>query len=136
MDPLLVDVNVHPTKQEVRLSKEKELTELISNAIQKALSQENLIPSAADNLRFKKKVPDQPKTEQIEIDLSYAFEEEKPKKPSSLNFDRETGTFFVEELKNTFVDRIVDKSVENVENYSGFSERKHHLSRKNSENGG
>ena len=55
MDPLLVDVNVHPTKQEVRLSKEKELTELISNAIQKALSQENLIPSAADNLRFKKK---------------------------------------------------------------------------------
>ncbi|MFP9039051.1 DNA mismatch repair endonuclease MutL, partial [Enterococcus faecalis] len=76
MDPLLVDVNVHPTKQEVRLSKEKELTELISNAIQKALSQENLIPSAADNLRFKKKVPDQPKTEQIEIDLSYAFEEE------------------------------------------------------------
>ncbi len=122
MDPLLVDVNVHPTKQEVRLSKEKELTELISNAIQKALSQENLIPSAADNLRFKKKVPDQPKTEQIEIDLSYAFEEEKPKKPSSLNFDRETGTFFVEEPKNTFVDRIVDKSVENVENYSGFSE--------------
>ncbi|MFS1096716.1 DNA mismatch repair endonuclease MutL [Enterococcus faecium] len=122
MDPLLVDVNVHPTKQEVRLSKEKELTELISNAIQKALSQENLIPSAADNLRFKKKVPDQPKTEQIEIDLSYAFEEEKPKKPSSLNFDRETGTFFVEEPKNTFVDRIVDKSVENIENYSGFSE--------------
>ncbi len=57
MDPLLVDVNVHPTKQEVRLSKEKELTELISNAIQKALSQENLIPSAADNLRFKKKYP-------------------------------------------------------------------------------
>lgn len=39
-----------------------------------------------------------------------------------MNFDRETGTFFVEELKNTFVDRIVDKSVENVENYSGFSE--------------
>ncbi|HGF7898104.1 TPA: DNA mismatch repair endonuclease MutL [Enterococcus faecium] len=117
MDPLLVDVNVHPTKQEVRLSKEKELTELISNAIQKALSQENLIPSAADNLRFKKKVPDQPKTEQIEIDLSYAFEEEKPKKPSSLNFDRETGTFFVEEPKSTFVDRSVDKSVENVDNF-------------------
>ncbi|HGF7712823.1 TPA: DNA mismatch repair endonuclease MutL, partial [Enterococcus faecium] len=80
------------------------------------------IPSAADNLRFKKKVPDQPKTEQIEIDLSYAFEEEKPKKPSSLNFDRETGTFFVEEPKSTFVDRSVDKSVENVKNFSGFSE--------------
>ncbi|EYT95239.1 DNA mismatch repair endonuclease MutL [Enterococcus mundtii] len=120
MDPLLVDVNVHPTKQEVRLSKEKELTELIAQAIQQALSQENLIPSAADNLRFKKKIADQPKTEQIEIDLSYAFEEP-PKKPQSLNFDRQTGTFYVEEnpQKSTCP---VDKSVENVENSSAFSE--------------
>lgn len=122
MDPLLVDVNVHPTKQEVRLSKEKELTELIAQAIQEALSQENLIPSAADNLRFKKKVPDQPKAEQIEIDLSYAFEEEKPKKPQSLNFDRETGTFYVEEPKPEVVHKIVDNSVENVENFPHFSE--------------
>lgn len=120
MDPLLVDVNVHPTKQEVRLSKEKELTELIAQAIQQALSQENLIPSAADNLRFKKKIADQPKTEQIEIDLSYAFEEP-PKNPQSLNFDRQTGTFYVEEnpQKSTYP---VDKSVENVENSSVFSE--------------
>ncbi|EOH91398.1 DNA mismatch repair endonuclease MutL [Enterococcus villorum] len=122
MDPLLVDVNVHPTKQEVRLSKEQELTELIIQAIQTALMQENLIPSAADNLRFKKKVPDQPKAEQIEIDLSYAFEEEKPKAPQSLNFDQETGTFYVKEEKAKLVNGIVDKSVENVENNSIFSE--------------
>ena len=122
MDPLLVDVNVHPTKQEVRLSKEQELTELITQAIQTALMQENLIPSAADNLRFKKKVPDQPKAEQIEIDLSYAFEEEKSKAPQSLNFDQETGTFYVKEEKAKLVNEIVDKSVENVENISVFSE--------------
>lgn len=117
MDPLLVDVNVHPTKQEVRLSKEQELTELITQAIQKALVQENLIPSAADNLRFKKKVADQPKAKQIEIDLSYAFEEAKPKKPQSLNFDQTTGTFFVAEEKSEFVHESVDKSVDNVDNY-------------------
>jgi len=122
MDPLLVDVNVHPTKQEVRLSKEQELTELITQAIQKALVQENLIPSAADNLRFKKKVADQPKAEQIEIDLSYAFEEAKPKKPQSLNFDQTTGTFFVAEEKSEFVHESVDKSVDNVENSPVFSE--------------
>ena len=122
MDPLLVDVNVHPTKQEVRLSKEQELTELITQAIQKALVQENLIPSAADNLRFKKKVADQPKAEQIEIDLSYAFEEAKPKKPQSLNFDQTTGTFFVAEEQSKFVHESVDKSVDNVENSPVFSE--------------
>lgn len=122
MDPLLVDVNVHPTKQEVRLSKEQELTELITQAIQKALIQENLIPSAADNLRFKKKVTDQPKAEQIEIDLSYAFEEARPEKPQSLNFDQKTGTFFVAEEKSEFVHESVDKSVDNVENSPGFSE--------------
>ncbi len=55
MDPLLVDVNVHPTKQEVRLSKEEELTKLISKSINDSLREENLIPNAADNLRFKKK---------------------------------------------------------------------------------
>ncbi len=122
MDPLLVDVNVHPTKQEVRLSKEQELTELITQAIQTALSQENLIPSAADNLRFKKKVPDQPKAEQIEIDLSYAFEEEKPKKPQSLSYDRTTGAFYVSEENAPVVNDSVDKSVESVENNPIFSE--------------
>ncbi|MFK3587777.1 DNA mismatch repair endonuclease MutL [Lactobacillus sp. 23-2] len=36
-DPLLVDVNVHPTKEEVRLSKEKELSRLLTSAVTDAL---------------------------------------------------------------------------------------------------
>ncbi|TDM04139.1 DNA mismatch repair endonuclease MutL [Macrococcus carouselicus] len=44
MDPGLVDVNVHPTKQEVRLSKEPELMTLITRLIRDALLGENLIP--------------------------------------------------------------------------------------------
>mgnify|MGYP000423507841 CR=1 FL=1 len=37
MDPLLIDVNVHPTKQEVRLSKETALMTLIEGAIKERL---------------------------------------------------------------------------------------------------
>ncbi|CAK1234564.1 DNA mismatch repair endonuclease MutL [Fructobacillus cardui] len=50
LDPLLVDVNVHPQKAEIRLSEEGELTELITQVIADRLRGENLIPAALDNL--------------------------------------------------------------------------------------
>ncbi|WP_339181523.1 DNA mismatch repair endonuclease MutL [Bacillus sp. FSL R5-0560] len=46
MDPILVDVNVHPSKLEVRLSKETELHDLIRNGIKDVFKQQQLIPSA------------------------------------------------------------------------------------------
>lgn len=131
MDPLLVDVNVHPTKQEVRLSKEKELTQLVSQAIQDALKQENLIPSAADNLRFKKKLTDQPKAEQLEIDLVEEKPSEFPVKrtPGSLSFDSKTGDFFVQSNEqHTVVDKPVDNFVERTGKlYSENNESKESL---------
>ncbi|HEM4137170.1 TPA: DNA mismatch repair endonuclease MutL [Streptococcus suis] len=50
IDPYLADVNVHPTKQEVRISKEKELMTLIREAISQALKEQDLIPDALENL--------------------------------------------------------------------------------------
>ena len=50
MDTELLDVNVHPTKQEVRISKERELMALISQAIANALKEQDLIPDALENL--------------------------------------------------------------------------------------
>lgn len=54
VDPLLVDVNVHPTKQEVRLSKEKELGRLITSAISNTLVEKVEQISAFANLENKR----------------------------------------------------------------------------------
>ncbi|EHE86852.1 DNA mismatch repair protein mutL [Latilactobacillus curvatus CRL 705] len=66
MNPLLIDVNVHPTKQEVRLSKEPALMALIEKAIRERLSTENLIPGAVQNLKQTKPVD----VDQLQMDLN------------------------------------------------------------------
>lgn len=67
MDPGLVDINVHPTKQEVRLSNEGHIGDLISEGIRQRLSNQNLIPDAVKNLGKKSISPkiDTYKPEQI-----------------------------------------------------------------------
>lgn len=50
LDPSLVDINVHPTKQEVRLTNEGHIADMISEGIKNKLSNQNLIPDAVKNL--------------------------------------------------------------------------------------
>ena len=54
MNPILLDVNVHPTKQEVRLSKEAELIRLIKEVIAERLSNYTYIPQGMNNVLTKK----------------------------------------------------------------------------------
>lgn len=71
MDPLLIDVNVHPTKQEVRLSKEAALMTLIEGAIKARLATENLIPDAMQNLKRTKTVD----VDQLQMNLNQITQE-------------------------------------------------------------
>ncbi|RLU27814.1 DNA mismatch repair endonuclease MutL [Streptococcus iniae] len=108
IDPYLADVNVHPTKQEVRISKEKELMALISSAIADSLRQQDLIPDALENLaKSTTRAFDKP------VQTSFSL----PSKNSSLYYDREKNDFFVrdtvEEASPSFndIDRPINESL-------------------------
>lgn len=111
IDPYLADVNVHPTKQEVRISKEKELMSLIREAIAAALKEQDLIPDALENLA-KSSTRTKVKSEQVTL----------PLKESNLYYDTVRQDFFVkppvvsEEIKEFAsvkeLDRDVDKPID------------------------
>ncbi|WP_430534630.1 DNA mismatch repair endonuclease MutL [Listeria rocourtiae] len=76
MDPLIVDVNVHPAKLEVRLSKEAELGQFIASTLKSAFHKEQLIPDATPSKKQKLA------SEQLAI--NFDKEEEKADTPKPL----------------------------------------------------
>ena len=97
MDSILLDVNVHPTKQEVRLSKEAELIRLIKEVIAERLSNYTYIPQGMNNVLTKK---EKAKIEKInfldELDNKFGDVEDK--------------NIFSEEKKEPEVDLEVERS--------------------------
>lgn len=90
MDPILVDVNVHPTKLEVRLSKEQLLYDLINQKIKEAFRGMSLIPDTS-------------------------LEKQKPKKSQKEIFEQQKIDFEAKRNQNTTQQQQVSHKSESVE---------------------
>jgi DNA mismatch repair protein MutL len=81
-DPILIDVNVHPTKQDIKFSKMDSLKELLSKVITEKLETYNLIPEVKevyDTIKEKEEEPityKEPVIEEISLDLEVKEEKE------------------------------------------------------------
>ncbi len=87
LDPSLVDVNIHPTKMDIKFSKLEELLDLIKNIIINKLNKQTLIPEAITDFPVleeikepivkeeKQVLKEKPKYEEITLDFS--IQEEK-----------------------------------------------------------
>ncbi len=72
-DPTLIDVNVHPSKQDIKFSKMSELKELLTSTIRESLKREVLIPKSSDtSLKYSEEtlLSELPKTLFIEEDTT------------------------------------------------------------------
>lgn len=85
MDPILVDVNVHPSKLEVRFSKEKELNELITKTIREAFKKQTLIPEGVVKEKLAK-----PKSDQQSFILDHLPREKVEQKISNVEVYKES----------------------------------------------
>jgi len=98
IDPVLVDINVHPAKHEVRLSKEDELAKLVKEAVVEALKIDIMPPSIEQHKKEKIEVI-KPK---LELDSpEFIFTASKEEKIESIikydDIKEETKTIIVEE---------------------------------------
>ncbi len=82
VDTSIVDVNIHPTKMDIKFGKQEELNQLVYNMIKEALKKKTLIP----HIEKKEAVKETPKKIYEEITLSFD-EVKEPEEPLMVNPD-------------------------------------------------
>ncbi len=101
VDPSLIDVNIHPTKMDIKFGKMEELCSLISDMIKKSLNTRTLIPK----MEVKEVVPND-NYQELKLDFSQIFESSTPYESAVeeevilINEDLIESKEVVEEVKN------------------------------------
>ena len=77
VDPILVDINIHPTKMDIKFSKIEQLKELVENTITKSLKEINLIPeiSVRDTISVSEVIESNKTFEKEEVVTDTKYEE-------------------------------------------------------------
>ncbi len=117
VDPSLIDVNIHPTKMDIKFSKIEGLMELISKAIKEKLSKKNLIPrievvkTKEEDFDLETVKLEKPKYQEMTLNLTRTEEPEEPyilinedlisrDDPKVMDIEK------VEEVKEDHIDRL------------------------------
>ena len=105
VDPFLVDVNVHPTKMEVKFSKEDSLTSLIIETIDNKLNKKTLIPKAISENVEDKYYEDDLK---INEDL-FGIDEKKEETLEKTKIEELTFDFSINEEKEEYKSKVDER---------------------------
>lgn len=85
-DPTLIDVNIHPTKQDIKFSKQEELYNLLNKTIKEALYKNLLLPSAMERLKATNDIISKEEINSI-IEDKINMEDNETKEDASLDYE-------------------------------------------------
>ena len=126
MDPKKVDVNVHPTKLEVRFQEEGKIFKAIYNSIKQPLLKYDLVPGSEKDMKnttpndILKNINSNLFTTKVEANVEKANSEEKniPKysefKSTMSNLDQDTRRRFIDELTGTKSPEEIGKKLADI----------------------
>ncbi|MDG5789032.1 DNA mismatch repair endonuclease MutL [Evansella sp. AB-P1] len=114
MDPILVDVNVHPAKLEVRISKEQALQDLVTKSIKEVFQKTRLIPEVSNEKKQSKA-----RSEQLSFSIQHDLKDNHLFNEQGSSMKNHTSSFNEDEVddiptRTNLLDKSIETKLENT----------------------